>query len=209
MRTKRGADALFPSTRKKVLAALFMQPGRDWFMSDLARHIRVPKTSLQRELGNLERAEIVRRREEGKHVYFRANPDCPFLPEIRGLMAKTAGLADIVGESLRPVRSRIAFAFIYGSLARGEEGPTSDVDLLVVGKVGLHELAIPLRKAQDRISREINPTVYTPEEFGARFRDGKGIVRALVDDSKVFVIGGTDDLERATGTETRRARTGR
>jgi DNA-binding transcriptional ArsR family regulator len=93
MRTHRGADALFPEIRKRVLAALLMQPARSWYASDLARHVGTPKTSLQRELSNLHAAGIIRRRVEGKHVYYQADPDCPFFPELKRLMAKATGFS--------------------------------------------------------------------------------------------------------------------
>src|SRR5689334_19414821 len=131
MRTKRGVDALIPTVRKRILALVVLQPRHSWYGSELARRLKLPKTSLQRELVNLVQAGILLRRGEGKHVYYQADPDCPILPELQGLMAKTAGLADVVREALSPMASRISFAFIYGSIARGEELTTSDVDLMV------------------------------------------------------------------------------
>ena len=206
-RTRQGADALFPRIRQRILAALLMQPDRTWFASDLARHLRVPKTSLQRELENLHSAGIIQRRVEGKHVYYKAETQNPLFPELQGLMAKTAGLADVVRRSLRPLEKRIDFAFIYGSVARAEESPASDVDLLVVGKVGLSDLALLLRKAAKTLSREVNPTVYTREEF-KRKASGESFISALLDREKLFVVGTENDLEAAIGRTTGRARAG-
>ena len=197
-RTRLGADALFPQIRKRVLAALLMQPERAWFASDLARHLRVPKTSLQRELENLHSAGIIRRRAEGKHVYYQADRENPIFPELQGLMAKTAGLVDVIREALRPLARRIDFAFIYGSVARAEEGATSDVDLLVVGKVGLSDLVLPLRKAENTLSREVNPTVYARDEF-KRKASGESFVSALLNRERLFVVGTENDLEAALG----------
>ncbi len=206
-RTRRGADALFPQIRKRILAVLLMQPERAWFASDLARHLRVPKTSLQRELENLHSAGIIRRRVEGKHVYYQAERQSPLFPELRGLMAKTAGLVDVVREALRPLVKRIDLAFIYGSVARAEEGPASDVDLLVVGEVGLSDLALPLRKAGRTLSREVNPTVYARDEF-KRKASGESFLSALLDRERLFVVGSENDLEEALGRAAGRARAG-
>jgi len=187
-------DALFPRIRKQILALLLMQPARSWYLSDLARRLEVPKTSLQRELSNLKGAGIVRRRVEGKQVYFQADPDCPFLPELRGLMTKTAGLVDVIRAALSPFKKRIVFAFIYGSVGRGEEESGSDVDLMVTGDVGLSELALPLRKAGERLAREVKPTVFSLREFAAKARTGEGFVHALLDKPKLFVVGSEDDV---------------
>jgi DNA-binding transcriptional ArsR family regulator len=185
-----------------------MQPARSWYLSDLARHLRVPKTSLQRELSNLEGAGIVRRRVEGRHVYFQADPDCPFLPELRGLMSKTAGLVDVIRAALSPLKSRIAFAFVYGSVGRGEEEPGSNVDLMVVGRVGLTDLALPIRKTRERLAREVHPTVFSSAEFAAKARNGEGFVHSVLDKPKLFVVGTEHDLEGPLGPEARDPREG-
>ena len=203
MRTS-GADALFPEIRKRVLAALLMNPGRSWFASDLARHVHAPKTSLQRELSNLHRAGILVRRAEGKHVYYQADPGCPFYPDLRGVMAKTAGLVDVVRDALRPLSPRIAAAFIYGSIASGGQVSDSDVDLMVVGSVGLSDLALPLRRASRSLGREVNPTALTAEEFASKRADKDGFVAAVLRKPTLFVLGAMDDMEGAAGKEPRR-----
>ena len=205
MRTKRGADALFPQIRKRILAALLMQADRAWFASDLARHLRVPKTSLQRELENLHSAGIIQRRVEGKHVYYQADRESPLFSDLKGLMAKTAGLVDVIRDALHPLAKRIDFAFIFGSIARAEETPASDVDLLVVGTIGLSDLALPLQKASETLSREVNPTVFAPEEF-RRKASTESFVSTVLDTERVFVVGSENDLEEAVGRSTRRAR---
>lgn len=208
MRTRHGADALLPDTRKRILAALLMHPERAWFASDLARLLRAPKTSLQRELANLQGAGIIRRRVEGKHVYYQADRDCPFFPELRSLMVKTAGLVEVVRAALAPSRRHIEFAFVYGSLASGAETSTSDVDLLVVGNVGLADLARPLHKASETLAREVHPTVYSVEEFVKKAAAGGGFVHTVLKRPKLFVWGTEHDLARVVGTGAGGARGG-
>lgn len=207
MRTKRGADALFSRTRTQILSTLLLRPGRSWFLSDLARHLKVPKTSLQRELANLEGAGIIIRETQGRQVYYAANPTCPFLPELQGLLAKTAGLVDVLREALKPLSGRISVAFVYGSVARGEEVAESDVDLLIIGDVGLADLAMPIRDARQRLAREVNPTVMSTREFVAKATE-PGFVRAVLEKPKIFIIGSDDALEKTLGAAPGRVREG-
>lgn len=200
MRTKRGVNALFPAVRRQILAVVVMQPQRSWYASDLARQLKLPKSSLQRELVNLLKAGVLSRRGEGKHVYYQADADCPFLPELQGLMAKTAGLVDVVREGLATSVKRIEFAFVYGSIARAEELGTSDVDLLVVGDVGLAELALPLRRTRERLGREVNVTVYSRDEFARRVGEKHRFIRSVLHKPRLFVVGTSDDVERVVGT---------
>jgi DNA-binding transcriptional ArsR family regulator len=170
MRKSRALDALFPRIRQVLLAATVLHPERWWYLSDLAKHLHVPPSSLQRELAALVDAGILRSRRDGNRVYFQPNPDCPFLPELQGLLVKTAGVVDTLREVLSRFATRIDWAFVYGSMARAEELASSDVDLMIIGQVGLAELTPALRRAEARLSRPVNPTLYTREEFATFHR---------------------------------------
>lgn len=192
-------DALLPRTRQGILAATFMAPDRWWYMSDLAKHLGRTPSSLQRDLAALTGAGILRRKREGNRVYFQADRDCPLFGELQGIMAKTTGLADVLRAALRPLVRRIVVAFVYGSVARSEEGPRSDVDLMVVGNVGLAHVAPLLRRAEQRLNRPVNATIYTPLEFVAKVRAGHHFLRAVLDREKLFVVGDGRVLEGLTG----------
>src|SRR5438132_10376966 len=121
MRTSASIDALFPKTRQAILAATVGQPRRWWYMRELARHLRLTPSSLQRELASLVRAGILVEKREGKHVYFRAAENSPIFHELRGLILKTVGLADVIHEALKSLKDRIQWAFVYGSIARSQQ----------------------------------------------------------------------------------------
>ena len=161
MRKHTSLNALFPKTRQGILAASTLHPDRRWSLSDLARHMRVRPSSLQRELAALTEAGILRRRREGGRIDYQADPDCPILPELQRLLEKTAGLADVLHAVLTPLAPRIRVALVHGSIAAAKESGVSDVDLLVIGSLGLADLALPLREAQLRLGREINASVFS------------------------------------------------
>ena len=96
MRTQSRIDVLFPKTRRAILAATFGQPERRWYMRELARHLRVAPSSLQRELASLVHGGILHESREGKHVYFKAATGLPFFEDLHRLILKTAGLADVI-----------------------------------------------------------------------------------------------------------------
>jgi len=85
--------------------------------------------------------------------------------DLRGLFEKTAGLVPTLQQALEPFRVRTHCAFVYGSVARRAETALSDMDLLVIGSVGLAELSPVLRKAETRLGREVNVTSYSVKEF--------------------------------------------
>ena len=195
------AEALFGLTRRKVLALLFGRPDEDFYLRQLARETGSSAGTLQREMGKLVAAGLVTRRRRGKQVFYQANRESPVFAEIRGLMEKTAGLADVVRASLADLADagRIALAFIYGSMAAGTHGSSSDVDLMLVGDLRLTELIPTLRAAQVRVGREINPTIYSAAEFQDRLRAGEHFLSQTVARPRIMLIGTENELAKLAG----------
>jgi predicted nucleotidyltransferase len=193
---KNALEVLFPTLRREVLFAMLLHPQKTWYLSQLSRHLHAAPSHLHRELAALVAAGILSRRVEGRQTYFAANPDCPLLPELTGLLRKTMGAPAVLAKALSPLRSKIRCAFIYGSLARGTEQPASDIDLFVVGDVTLSDLVSSLNRAERALARPINPTIYPPAELARKFKAGHHFVRSVVQDpARLFVTGTTRDLE--------------
>jgi DNA-binding transcriptional ArsR family regulator len=199
MRNVRSLDALLPRTRQGILAATLVQPQKAWYVSELARRMKVPPSSLQRELQGLANAEILRVHRQGRMVYYQANAQSPLFPELRGLMLKTVGLVDVLADALKPLAARLSIVFVYGSIASGSEASDSDVDLMVLGTVSPVDLALPLRRARDLLGREINPTVYTATEFKRKRAANNHFLIQVLDKPKLFVLGNEHELGEASG----------
>jgi DNA-binding transcriptional ArsR family regulator len=206
MRIKPMLSALFSETRRAILSALVLEPERSWYLSDLAAHLGRPHpSSLQRELESLVMAEILTRRKDGNRVYYQANRSCPVYSELLGLFTKTTGLFEIVLQTMKPFTKRIKAAFIHGSMARSDSRVASDVDLIVVGNVGLAELAPALRAAEERLSRAINATVYSKSEFAAKVAAGNHFLLTVLKHEKTFLIGSQNELEELANSRARAA----
>src|SRR5213593_2374641 len=140
MRKPRGLATLFPTLRGERLAATLTRPDKWWYLSELAEFLQTAPSSLQRELKALVAGGILQQRRDGTRAYFKAETRSPLFPELRGLIEKTAGLLPTLELALEPFWSRIRWAFVYGSVDRTEEHALSDVDLMVIGDVGLADL---------------------------------------------------------------------
>jgi DNA-binding transcriptional ArsR family regulator len=185
-----------PKTRQRLLGALFGQPGRSWYAAELARHLGVLRSSVQRDLRALTEAGLLKSDRKGHMVFFRANADAPVFTELHGLILKTVGLVDALREALAPVARGISAAFVYGSIAAARERPDSDVDLLVVGTVQRIAMSRILQETGGRIGREINMSLYSPAEFAAKRK--QHFLAAVLDKPKLFVIGTERDLDRTS-----------
>lgn len=188
--------ALFSRTRGLVLGLIMGNPERRLYTGEIIAVLGAGRGAVQRELNALTDAGILLREREGRQVYYRANPDCPIYPELVSLVRKTIGLVDVLKETLAVLGERVVVAFVYGSMASGAATSDSDVDLMVIGEIGFGEIVDAVAPAQDTLSREINPSVYTEAEVRRRLGDGDHFVTSVLHDPKLFVIGGQDDLER-------------
>lgn len=187
-------DLLFSAYRRQVLSLLLLRPDDSLHVREISRVTRVPAGSLHRELRVLTEAGLLLREPMGNQVRYRANRACPIYPELAEIFRKTAGLADLLREALGPLAGRITAAFVFGSLAKGAETTTSDVDVFVVGQVGFAEVVTALSPLRERLGREVNPVVMTPEEFADLRAAGERFVERVMGGPKLFVMGANDDL---------------
>ena len=192
-------DSLFPRGRQGVLAATLTRPEKWWYLSELAEFLHTRPSSLQRELSSLEQSGILKQRKDGRRTYFKAETRSPIFRELRSIFEKTVGLVPTLSVALRPFETKIVCAFVYGSIARNEENATSDVDLMVIGSVGLGDLAPSLRKAEKRLGREVNVTNYSDNEFRKKVADGDHFLTTVLKGSLQFVKGEQRDLDAITG----------
>jgi predicted nucleotidyltransferase len=194
------ATALFPKSRRAVLGLLLTHPDEAFYLREIAQKTGLGTGHLHRELDRLSSAGIIRRFTRGRHVYFEADRSCPVYAELRGLITRTLGAAPLIREALLPLGDRIRFAFIFGSVARGEENSGSDIDLLVIGDVALADIVSAIRGLEQVLSRPVNPTVYPTTEFNARLAEGSHFVSKIAESEKLMLIGTEDELRALSGT---------
>ena len=199
MRNSSVLTALFPHVRQGVLAATLGQPDKWWYLSELANRLETSPSSLQRELSSLVASGILVHRREGTRAYFKAETQSPVFRDLQQLFEKTAGLAPILEQMLKPFGDKIQSAFIYGSVARSREHAMSDVDVMVIGRAGLADLSPALRKAEERLGREVNVTAYSPEEFREKIKSRDHFLAAVLRGRKQFVKGSQSDLDEIVG----------
>lgn len=200
------AEALFGKAQRAVLALLFGQPDRAFYVREVVTAAGTGASQVQKELENLARAGLVVREPRGNQVWFRANSASPVFRELKSLVAKTFGIADVVRESLQPFARNVVAAFIYGSVARGEHDASSDVDLLVVGDIAPSRLA-PMQLELGRIlGRRISIVVYDAAEFRKHIAEHEHFIGNLMKQPRIWLLGTETDLAALYGKATRQSR---
>lgn len=184
------AQMLFPKTRLAVLKELTNATDEGLHLRELERRTGLDSRGLLRELHGMRDAGILAARRVGRQVFYRLNPSCPIHGELRSIVLKTVGLGDVLKEALSPFAERIDLAYIYGSLASGEASAESDVDVMVVGNVTLRELSSSLREGGSLLRREINPTLYQPDEYREALKTENTFVSRVHKGPRIDLIGG-------------------
>lgn len=187
------ASFLLGRTRAAVLGALFIRPESSLHVRELARVTGASPGSLHRDLRAMTELGLLVRQEVGRQVHYRANADSPIFAELSGLLRKTAGVADVLRDALASVARKIDRAFVYGSIARGTEHAHSDVDLMIVGDLDFGEAVLALAPAQDKLRREINPTLFTRRQFEGKLKQRDGFVTQVWTGPKLWLIGESEE----------------
>jgi len=148
---------------------------------------------------------VIEREILGNQIRFRANESYPIYEELRSILKKTTGVADELRAALAPLTSSIVAAFIYGSVASGQERPNSDIDLMIIGTVKFEDVIRLIHPYQEELRREINPHVYTVAEFNRKTREDNSFIARILKLPKISVIGNLDELGKLG--EDRKAKT--
>lgn len=191
------ANLLSSRVRAEIFRLLFGVGQRELYLREIERRSGCALPSLRQEFKKLLSMDLVKARRDGNRLYYSANTEHPLFIDIRNTVLKTAGLADVLRAMLAD--KRIKTAFIFGSIARAEEGAGSDIDLMIIGNIGLRAVSSMLFGAHERIGREINPYVLSPSEFKKRMKEGDHFLKNVSETAKLFIHGTEDDLRSMGG----------
>jgi len=199
MKTTSIADALFSTVQQRLLAICFGNPERSFYTNQLIRLIGAGSAPVQRELKRMSAADLLTVSSVGNQKHYRANMQSPVFAELSALIRKTFGLADVVRHALLPVADQLKVALIYGSIAKGQEHASSDVDLLLItDTLGYADLFALLTEAEAQLGRPINPSLYTAAEWRHRLESGNTFALRLLEQPKIFLIGSENDLGKSS-----------
>jgi len=202
------AGALFSKTQQRVLGVLFGRPDQSFFANEIVRLAGGGFGAVHRELAALEAAGLVTATRIGNQKHYQANRQAPIFEELRGIVAKTVGVADVLREALMPLKPRIRTAFVYGSVAKGTDTAGSDIDLMVVAdKVQYADIFKLVSEAERRLGRKVSPTVVAPADLAKR-RGEDSFHSRVLEQAKIFVMGSEDDLGKPRKTRKGKAAQG-
>jgi predicted nucleotidyltransferase len=188
-------NALFTTTQQRTLGYLFGQPTRSFFANELINLTGSGSGAVQRELKRLAESGLVTVRQIGNQKHFQANPAAPIFTELCSIVQKTFGLALPLREVLAPLDDQIQAAFVYGSLAKQRDTAGSDVDIMIISdSLSYADVMAALAELEQRIRRQVNPTIYSAEELATRLQENNAFVTRVMAQPKIWLKGKEHDL---------------
>ena len=165
------APALLPIFRSQhqaaLLAWLLLHPEREYTLTELAKRLDVPLTTLQREAQRLVDAGILQDRTLGRARLLRANLSNRAAAPLTQLLQVTFGPETVIGEEF--ALNNAERVLIYGSWADRYHGtpgpPPNDVDVLIVGSLDRADVYDAADRAQARLGMQVNPIIRTADQW--------------------------------------------
>jgi predicted nucleotidyltransferase len=188
------SEILSSKVRAEVFRLLFGLNDTPLHVREIERRSGFAIGTIQTEMKKLYKLNLVTKNRDGNRLYYRANRQHPIFSDIHSLVVKTVGLIDVLEDALAGEKA-IRSAFIFGSIAEGSEKAGSDIDLMVIGEIGLRSLSRLLQGLAEKFKREINPYVLSPKEFSRRKSKNEHFISQVLVSSKLFVIGDENDLK--------------
>ena len=193
------ANALFTRTQQRVLGFLFGQPERRFQGTELIRLANAGTGAAHRLLLRLASCGLVRVDEVGRQKFYQANSAAPIYDELVALVRKTMGLREPLRKALTPFKDDIVCAFVYGSVAAGDDRADSDIDVMVVAdSLDYTALFDALQTAEQALDRTVNPNIVSPAEWARKRRQKDGFIARVAARPRLVVIGEEEDDGCAT-----------
>ena len=189
---------LFPEYRRRVLGLLLLRPDEALHGREIARRTGLPAGTITRELTKLAEVGLLKRTKRGNQQVYSADTSGAIFTELASILRKTSGLADVLVQALAPAAPKLRLAFVFGSVARGQETGGSDVDVMLIGDLGFREAVELLHPCQATLGRELNPKVFSTREFIDKAATEPFLIDVLAK-PKIFLIGNARDLEELVG----------
>ncbi len=187
------SQLLSSKVRAEIFRLLFNDKKSSIHLRDLQRKSGLSIGTIQKEIGHLKDLDLVIPERDGNRLYYTANSDHPLYRDICNIVTKTSGIAENLRAVLLPIK-RIDCAFIFGSMAKGKEKSHSDIDLIVIGDIGLRDLSSKLKTLTDRLEREINPHIYSIKSWKEKLKKKDHFTTSIMNEEKLFLIGDHDVL---------------
>lgn len=179
-----------------LLLNFFINPDKEFYTRELEKKLNIPVGNIRRELKKIESSGLITFHPMGNLVLYKINKENPIYVQFKDLIIKTIGIQELI----KPVFAKeknILTSFLYGSYAKGEFDPSSDIDIFVLVQKDssfYEKINEKLLEFENMLGREFNADFLTAVEYQRRKKAKDPYILDLLKNPKVFIKGGEDGL---------------
>lgn len=185
---------LSSKSRAAFFEILFSIDLKELHLREMQRRSGLAVEAIRKEANNLETLKLIVKRLDGNRTYYKANTNHLLFKEIHQMVIKTSGMREILKESLQD--NAIKFAFVFGSMATGNIKAESDIDLFIIGDIGLRKISRLIKGLSEKLGREINPHTISVLEFVKKIKKRDHFISEVFSSSKIMIIGSENEFAR-------------
>jgi len=179
--------------RQDLLTLFFTNQSQKYYLRELQRILGYSAGSIRRELLKYQKDNLFNTQKVGNLLYYSLNTKHPLFKELKSIISKTIGIEGGLRKALLSIEG-IKIAFIYGSFASKREKATSDIDIMIIGNPDTSVLNEKVAELERRLKREINISIYSPEEYERKKLLKSGFTIDVINNPKIMLVGKGDDL---------------
>lgn len=91
---------------------------------------------------------------------------------------------------MRTILPTVDYAFVYGSVGKGNEHASSDIDLMLVSEdLSYTDLMEALSIVEKQLGRSINPTIYNKQELQNRIKQKQSFITCVLSHNVLWLKG--------------------
>ncbi|MFH1492501.1 MAG: nucleotidyltransferase domain-containing protein [Candidatus Omnitrophota bacterium] len=179
--------------RQDLLALFFTNPSQKYYLRELQRLLSYSAGSIRRELLKFQKDNLFNTNKVGNLLFYSINTAHPLFKELKSIVSKTVGVEGSLKNTLSLING-VKIAFVYGSFASQKEKTDSDIDLMIIGTPNTSNLNEKIAELEKKLKREINPAIYSLQEYKAKKKSKSGFLMDLLKNPKIMLVGKKDDL---------------
>jgi DNA-binding transcriptional ArsR family regulator len=186
-------DLFVSEVRLKILKMMLTRPEEQYHVRAIVRRVDAEINAVRRELAKLEDMGLLKKRQSGNRIYYKADTSHIYFSELLSLVSKEDGVGSLVVRNAKDLGS-IKFAVLSTAFLRGRKSTVLDVDLFVVGDLDLEILKRVVSMGEREMNREINYSVMSEEDFMFRKRKNDHFVSKILSQSRTMLIGDEEEF---------------
>ncbi len=186
-------DLFVSEVRIKILLLTLTRPDEQFHVRAIVRAVKAEINAVRRELAKLEEMGLLRKRQSGNRIYYKADTSHIYYSELLAMVAKTEGVGGIILKNAKDLGT-IKFAVLSTAFLKGRKSTVLDVDLLLVGNLDLEVLKRVISIGEREIGTEVNYSVMSEEDFTFRKRKNDHFISKVMTQSRTMLMGDEEEF---------------